>query len=208
MEVVLLSCTIDEVLYFLQRKTRDWISEPSQLIFGVSASKFLEFAIEDSKISSIHGRVNSLSNIKRAVECRIDELLYALCLQVKSNKDKWDFPKKIQVLGDLGMLAPPILTKINRKRNQLEHQYVEPTQDDVDDALGVTTLFFGYTDRFSRKGPIIETRCTSENLLNIERKNGIITIKEGGGLRKLNIGDEDGWLEVAKILASLWTKHN
>jgi len=201
-------CTLDEVLSFLRQSHGEWVSEPSQRAFAISARQFLAFAVEDSKTDSVHSRVNVLSNIKRAIECRIDELLYALCLHVKSERENWNFPKKIQVLVDLGILAPTILTKINRKRNQLEHQYVEPTQEDVEDALDVTRLFFGYTDRFCKKGPIVEirSRMGSKDLLAINRKNGIVELKESEHLRRLGIGDEDDWLELAKILASLWTR--
>jgi len=41
-----------------------------------------------------------------------------------------------------------------------------------------------------------------ENAIN--RKDGIIELKESEHLRRLKIGDEDGWLELANILAYLW----
>ena len=190
----------------MRKSHGNWISQP-QLAFEVSAVQFLDFAIEDSKEDSLHSRVNTLSNVKRAIECRIDELYYALCLNVKSESEKWNFPKKIQVLGDLGILAPKILAKINRKRNQLEHQYVEPTREDVEDALDVTKLFFAYTDRFCINGPIVQirSRMGSKDILTINRQKGIIELRESESFRKLAVGDEDGWLEFAKILASLWT---
>ena len=200
------SCTVDEVLGFLEQKIIDWISGLDHHPFEITASQFRDFAIEDSKMNSIHNRVNALSNVKRAIECRIDELLYGVCLHIKSERENWNFPKKIQVLGDLGILAPPILTKINRKRNQLEHQYVEPSRDDVEDALDVANLFIVYTDRFWIRGPILEMRRGPKNLIAINRKKGIIAIKEGESVRELKISDEDGWLKVAKILTSSWTR--
>lgn len=143
-----------------------------------------------------------MSNVKRAIECRIDELLYGLCLHVKSENEKWNFPKKIQVLGDLGIIVPRILKKINRKRNQLEHQYVQPTQEDVEDALDVTNLFIGYTDIFHRYGDVlVEIGRGPDNSISINRKGGTVVLKEGKSIKKAKISDEDGWLELAKILA-------
>lgn len=196
------SCTVDDIITLLRRGGRSETYK-KEAPFEIEANQFRDFAIEDTKIDTVHQRVNAISNVKRAIECRIDELLYAFCLHIKSENEKWNFPKKIQVLGDLGVFAPRILQKINRKRNQLEHQYVKPTQEDVKDALDVATLFIGYTDRLLHypNFMLMEIKWELKNSMTINRKRGIIVIKEDDSVRKVKIGDEDGWLEVAKIIA-------
>jgi len=61
---------------------------------------------------------------------------------VKSEKEQWSFPRKIDVFKELGIAAPSILERINRKRNQFEHEYKMPTREEVDDAVDVTCLFW------------------------------------------------------------------
>ena len=198
--MLLVFCTVDEVVRFLKRVAYIRCDE-KDVAFEIGANHFRDFAIEDSKIDSVYHRVNALSNVKRAIDCRIDELLYGLCLHIKSESEKWNFPKKIQVLGDLGILAPRILQKINRKRNQLEHQYIEPTREDVEDAVDVATLFLGYTDRlYNYVCHLVKIYCEPKTVIAINRKDGTIVVKEDNSVRKLKIGNKDGWFEVAKII--------
>jgi len=39
--------------------------------------------MNDLESKSDHALIDALGNAKRAIECRVDELLYALCLHVK-----------------------------------------------------------------------------------------------------------------------------
>jgi len=123
-------------------------------VYEICAEDFLKFALKDSKGGDLRSRVNALGNVKRAIECRVDSLLYNHCLHEKSEKERWFFPKKIEVIRKLGIVAPDILKKINKKRNELEHRYIKPTEDEVNDALGVAELFLTATDELANN-PII-----------------------------------------------------
>lgn len=194
------SCTVDVLIHLMRDKPLTTITFDKDTCFKITASQFRDFAIEDSKTESVHHQVNTLSNVKRAIECRVDELLYTVCLHVKSEREKWNFPKKIQALGKIGVLAPRILEKINSKRNQLEHQYIKPTKDDVEDALDVAILFLGYTDRIYNDGSPPLRFSGKGYSVEINRKEGVFRIKDSQGMRKAEIGDEDDWLEIAKLL--------
>jgi len=172
--------------------------------FDIDSKQFEEFAILDSQNDSIQGRVNTLSNIKRAIECRIDELLYNLCLYVKSKDENWNFPKKIEVLKDLEIIAPRILTKINRQRNLLEHEYVNPSKDDIADALDVTVLFIGYTDRFMN---FYISELSGGDIWKIifNRENDAIEVKIDNDHMVVSIDSSDKWLEIAKLLVKNYT---
>lgn len=204
-----MSCTVEDLIRILKTSHVRWTGEPDNP-FDLTAIDFQNFAKTDSQGDSDHNRVNALSNVKRAIECRIDELLYALCLHIKSEKENWNFPKKIKVLTDSGFIAPRILGRINRKRNQLEHQYVKPTAADVKDALDVAILFLGYTDRIYTPISRMEYNCIYSVIF--DRKKRIVVIEEPDRKkaelkrRKLKIGGEDGWLEVGKILATCMTR--
>ena len=119
-----------------------------EIPFDLKPRDFFNFAIEDLDSHYEHHLINGLSNIKRAIDCQIDSILYTYGLFKKSKKENWYFPKKIDILNNLGIVSPRILTKINRLRNLLEHQYEQPEEEKVTDALDIAELFIEYTDRF------------------------------------------------------------
>jgi len=116
--------------------------------FDTKPEEFLKFAEDDLRIGESKGQYNSLSNVKRAIDCQMDSILLRFCLYEISKSEKWNFPKKIDVLNKLGIISPRILQKINAKRNSLEHEYKKPTREDVEDAIDVATLFVHYTNKF------------------------------------------------------------
>lgn len=89
--------------------------------------------------------INSLSNTKRAIDSQLDSLLVGFGLSERANK--WNFPTKVNYLNNVGILSG-ILTKINKKRNLLEHEYKNPSIEEVKDALGVAKFFISYTDKY------------------------------------------------------------
>jgi hypothetical protein len=111
----------------------------------------MRFAKEDLEEKSERSLVNALSNIKRAIDCRIASLLFFFGLFKKAKKEDWSFPQSTDFLLKTGVIAPPILKKINTKRNQLEHDFKKPVYDEVTDFFGVASLFLGFTDQFLQK---------------------------------------------------------
>jgi len=116
--------------------------------FDIKPSEFLKFAEDDLKIGGQHHLVNCLSNVKRSIECQIDSLLFGFGLHNRSKKEHWSFPKKVEVLNEISVVSPRLLTKINKLRNVLEHNYSLPDQERVEDALDIAVLFIKYTDKF------------------------------------------------------------
>jgi uncharacterized protein YutE (UPF0331/DUF86 family) len=116
--------------------------------FTIKPGEFLEYAESDLKIDDNHHLVNCLSNIKRAIECQIDSLLIGFGLFEKAKIKNWKFPTKIEKLNEIGIVSPRILSKINKLRNLLEHEYSIPEREKVEEALDVAILFIRYTDQF------------------------------------------------------------
>jgi hypothetical protein len=172
----------------------------------IDAEDFLEFAKEDSKGKDLRSCVNALGNVKRAIECRIDTILYVYCLHKKSEKEYWDFPKKIEIIEQLGVLAPSILERINRKRNELEHRYVKPTPEEVADGRDVAKLFLAYTQPLVVR-PFTGFSKEGEYEMKLNRKEGIIVlIDEDKKTEQLaDIDNDDGWIEFAKRLVRIGT---
>lgn len=114
--------------------------------FDLKAEDFLSFAEEDIKGNKHKDIINALSNAKRAIENRMDLLLYAFGYPIL--EERWFFPKKLDMLKDLGIIAPRILGKINTIRNLLEHEYKIPNKAGVEDAIDVAILFLESTKNF------------------------------------------------------------
>jgi uncharacterized protein YutE (UPF0331/DUF86 family) len=125
-----------------------WGSGNIETPFTIKPEEFLEYAESDLKIDDNHHLVNCLSNIKRAIECQIDSLLIGFGLFEKAKNKNWNFPTKIEKLNEIGIVSPRILSKINKSRNLLEHEYTIPEREKVEDALDVAILFIRYTNKF------------------------------------------------------------
>jgi len=124
------------------------IDMTEELPFELKAEDFINFAKSDMKGKSKKDPVNALSNIKRAIENRMDGLLFIFKYQIAKN---WNFPDKVKKLNRLGIISPRILKRINKIRNLLEHQYRIPNKKQVEDAYDVAVLFLAYTKIFIRK---------------------------------------------------------
>ncbi len=116
--------------------------------FEITPRMFLEFAKGDYRGKYSHHMVNALSNTKRALDCQLDSLLFAFGLLDRSHKERWSFPRKAEKISDLGILAPDILKRINKRRNLLEHEYQTPESAEVRDALDIASMFIEYTKEF------------------------------------------------------------
>jgi len=116
--------------------------------FDISPQDFISFAEIDLTQDYEHKYVNSLSNSKRALDCQLDSLLVSFGYYPLSQKQQWSFPKKIDLIKEFGIVAPRVLKKINKQRNLLEHQFVKPEKETVEDFLDITMLFIASTDAY------------------------------------------------------------
>ena len=137
--------------------------------FDLKAEDFLSFAEEDVKGDKDKDIINALSNAKRAIENRMDHLLYAFGYPIL--EEHWNFPEKIDMLNNLGIIAPRILRKINTIRNLLEHEYKLPNKAEVEDAIDVAILFLESTKKFIYQFVADFTCYDKEHRLNLEFKD-------------------------------------
>lgn len=149
--------SLDDIWTFLDRVDlildRSWSSGRGffPVSFDLTSEDFMAFAKEDLTNTDVRSLVNALSNIKRAIDCRIFALLYYFGVYATAKKEKWNFPKCADFLSQIGVLAPNILKKINRKRNELEHDFKKPTYEDVVDYYDIASLFLESTNQFLNK---------------------------------------------------------
>ncbi|HEV7518281.1 MAG TPA: hypothetical protein VGR07_18440, partial [Thermoanaerobaculia bacterium] len=105
-------------------------------------------------------------------------------------------------LHDIAVVAPRVLFKINRHRNEMEHQYICPSHEDVADFVDVVALFIEAT-----KMHIHDHRCSWEffldnhDSLSIELRTESIRVT-----RKLAAGTQEflaGSEEYKKLLQAV-----
>jgi hypothetical protein len=128
-----------------------YADQPLLVPFELKSNDFIEFARQDLIEKTNKSLVNALSNVKRAIDCRVASLLFFFGMYRKSKRDNWNFPKSADFLVEIGVLAPNILKKINQKRNDLEHEFKKPSYDEVLDFIDVASLFLENTDRFIQR---------------------------------------------------------
>ena len=74
-------------------------------------------------------------------------ILHSIGLKIRGQTS---FPRKIKVINQTGVIAPSILSKINKTRNKIAHDYYLPTTDEVQNAIDVAELFYYSTNRLSK----------------------------------------------------------
>ena len=116
--------------------------------FDIQPNQFLIFAELDLTAPYEHNLINALSNAKRALDSQIDTLLLGFDFYLVAKNNMWGFPKKIELIQKLGILAPRVLKKINTTRNLMEHQFVKPKQEMVEDFVDIVSLFLASTDKY------------------------------------------------------------
>jgi hypothetical protein len=119
---------------------------------GASPQQFLSYAKEDLN-SEISPRTltNALGNAKRAISLHVESAACALgYLQLprKKNKEKptdlWlrqGLPAMLEFLTRCGIATFGITRRINHNRNLMEHDYVNPEEESVRDAVDTVDLF-------------------------------------------------------------------
>lgn len=124
-----------------------WLELSSKLgcPFDISPEDFLKISEKHLKEKNY---IDALANVKRWIDSQMDMLLFNIWYLDLARKEKWSFPKKVNLFNNFWILAPRILNKINRCRNELEHSFKHPTSEIVEDYLDIAMLFRWYTEKY------------------------------------------------------------
>jgi hypothetical protein len=146
---------------------------------------YLAFAEEDlAQTDAPRTRVNALANAKRALHLQIEALTDALGFARWSEKTLGGFPRRTHFLEECGLITPRIIAKINRLRNEVEHEYVVPERDLVEDYVEVVGLYLGSSDKIVRSFPHMRELCIgtgqTEQMYSLcmKRASGILRLYE------------------------------
>ncbi|MCF6193652.1 MAG: hypothetical protein L3J46_04880 [Kangiellaceae bacterium] len=135
---------LEEMLKIFENPESDFdfaVFETVKCPFQITAIEYFTFAEEDLRANSTRAIVNAISNAKRSLDCRVEEVLYAFGLRKIAKKKRWNIPKKLDVISELGTVSPRILNKLNSLRNLLEHEFHKPNREQAEDFVDVVSLF-------------------------------------------------------------------
>lgn len=134
----------------------DWMSVREE---PLSAEDYLSFAAHDLRDGRTSRHlVNALSNIKKALHIRLEDVCVGFGARDLGRLRT--FPALINYARECGLVAPRVLDRLNALRNAVEHDYVLPTEYDVDTFFDVAHLFVAVTDRWVSRRPC-EVGCAS-----------------------------------------------
>jgi hypothetical protein len=115
----------------------------------ITPRQYLEYARQELEAITPRSLINAIGHAKRAIHAHVDFLLHncGRCLR------DTNFPDKLRLLKDLGIIAPNLLTKYNKLRNLLEHEYVSPSEGDALELMDVAELFLEATRCYTKPLP-------------------------------------------------------
>jgi hypothetical protein len=146
------------------------VSKKVLKLFDTNPWDFLSYCRQDLNDDSERGIANALSNAKRAIECRVDEILALINLTYFASKHRWGLPYKLQVIKTFGISAPDVLISyITSRRNILEHEYIKPKDiEEIKYIADITELFLSASNSIINNGYI--TSVEFENEKRFEKK--------------------------------------
>ncbi|MCA1967393.1 MAG: hypothetical protein ACK4M1_10335 [Flavobacterium sp.] len=210
---------IEIIISFLKEPDTYWSSKGNLVIendFEIKPQDFLNYAEIDLQNTYSHNLINTLSNAKRALDCQVDILLMAFGYYNISKKKFWGFPKKIEIIKELGILAPRVLLKVNKTRNLMEHQYVKPTLEQVEDFVDIVALFIASTDKYIYNFPN-DLQIENDSLENFwidfsnnykEENLTITVIHKDSENEELTINYKDsGYSELLSLILKIGNKN-
>jgi hypothetical protein len=122
----------------------------------IKPDDFIEWAKKDIKGGNRRSIANALTNTKRAIHARIDEILYALRVQYAN-----DWPRsprtseKLKVLKRLSIPVTSIVEVLTNRRNELEHSYLLPSLKQVKADVETTELWIEKSKSYLRPSVVL-----------------------------------------------------
>lgn len=119
-----------------------------RLPFDYSPSDLLSFAENELKRDTPDSLANSFGHTERALGAQLDYFLSTYGLKHITKSTKWGNKRKIELIGDLGLVPDRILHKVNEVRIELEHHYRFPTPTTAINSLDIVQMFVAATDLY------------------------------------------------------------
>jgi hypothetical protein len=119
-------------------------------------SEFLDWAKLDVKAGGRRGIANALTNTKRALHARMDEILYSVRVRYANDwSQRPDTELKLKALKRLNIPITTIVKVLTERRNDLEHGYLLPGLDEVRAYVETAELWLEKSESYLRSTIII-----------------------------------------------------
>lgn len=144
--------------------------------FEMMPEDYLKFAKRNIFEDSEQGKIDGLSNVKRAIECQIDLLISNLGFDYKVFDNRTSYKEiknyierkykgetidgivpRIKLLNVLGLAPTTLISEIRSLRNKMEHEYTCPSIDSVKRGIEVAELFIHSSNKKFSDAPAIIT---------------------------------------------------
>ena len=113
---------------------------------GAEPREYVVFAASDARRGDAQGRINALGNAKRAVHLSVESLVQLYCLSRYARKR--GFPGLLQLFQKLEAFPTRLMAALNRRRNEVEHEYATPSDAETSEFVEMAELFVGLCYRF------------------------------------------------------------
>jgi len=197
----------------------------------ISPNDFLTWAKQDIQGGDRRSIANALTNTKRAIHARIDEILYALRVQYANDWSKT--PKtseKLKVLKRLSIPITSIVEVITNRRNDLEHTYLLPSLEQVRADVETSELWLDKSNSYLLPSVVLiglsvksigsgANATTKKNTFNAtfaepdkvkfywDAKKEIVTLSKTGATSRKNYGDLS-WKDLIDIQKGPYLSRN
>lgn len=131
-----------------------------------------------SKIEKDESLISCVSNLKRALDCQIDCLLFNYNLKSIVDKRNLSLNKKMEFLSKAGIFRSKSIERLISIRNKVEHNYSIPTIDDLEALFDLVTAFTAILNSLIAHSTSIDTEFASfsENNSDDSQNQIIFTI--------------------------------
>lgn len=115
---------------------------------------YIDFAREDiNDGTSKRVNINAVGNAKRALHLQVENLCDAFAWQRVKKKRSYPFGVRLEFIRECGIISPAILSRLNKTRNRVEHDYYIPTRDEAIDYIDIVELFVSATKDILNRFP-------------------------------------------------------
>lgn len=163
----------------------------SYLVDGVWPSTYLGFAKRDlEEAKTDRNFVNCVSNAKRAIHYQVDTLSKAFSFELSQYSKTNNFPSKYEFLKKCGVIAPRLMSRLNRLRNSIEHDYYIPSLEEAEEYVEIAELYLAATNQISINFPSYTSGDLMDDDEDYDSSLGLpslieIKIPEGQGMLEI-----------------------
>jgi len=132
-----------------------WVKEKTGKS-NIIPDELITWAKQDINGGDRRGIANALTNAKRALHSRIDEILYTVRVRyAKGWPPRPDTEIKLKVLKCLGIQTTEIAGVLTDRRNDLEHDYILPPQKQVKADVQIAGLWLKDSKSYLRPSIVL-----------------------------------------------------